>query len=120
MAWAGGRIQTQLWAVHGNPGTDKIRKMRELGVHQVLQISSLPFVPNQEVLVGSESLDALRESPDKIIGFARRSLAGDCLHETEHVLGAMVGLTHQKMNLFLVRFPLGGILSHAEKQAPAI
>jgi hypothetical protein len=43
---SGRRVQTQLRAVHSQPGPDKIRKMRELGAHQLIDIDSLPLVPD--------------------------------------------------------------------------
>src|SRR5579871_1597792 len=42
-------------------------------------------------------------------------MAGDCLHETEHVLGAMVGLTHEKIDLLLSTFARGNVLHHADE-----
>jgi hypothetical protein len=106
----GSRIQAQLWAVDIDPRTNKIRKVRELGAHQIFDIDSLPLVPDQQILIGRERLNALGEAPDKVFGVTSRGLAGDCLHKAEHVLGAMIDLTHQKMNLLLVSFPLGDIL----------
>src|SRR5262249_9796380 len=50
----------------------------------------------------------------------RRGLAGDCQHKTQHVLGAMIHLTHKKVNLLLVSLPLGHILGDANKQASSI
>ena len=70
-----GCVQMQLRTVHGDPRPDKIRKMREVSAYQVLQIGSLPLVPTQQVLVGGERLDALRESPDKVLNITSRDLA---------------------------------------------
>ncbi len=105
----------QLRTVHGDPRPDKVREMREVSAYQVLQIGSLPLVPTQQVLVGGERLDALRESPDKALNIASRGLAGDCLHETEQVLDAMVGLTHQKMKLLLGTLARGNVLNHSHE-----
>src|SRR5207245_4004254 len=77
-------------------------------------------VPDQQVLDGRERLDALSKAPDKVFRFKTRSLAGDCLHEAEQILEAMVGLTHEEANLLLVSFSLGHILGHANKQALSI
>jgi hypothetical protein len=37
------------------------------------------------------------------------------LHKTEHVLGAMIDLVHQKENLVFVGFPIGHIGSTLER-----
>jgi hypothetical protein len=87
-------IQTHLRAVRSDPRPQKVRKMRELGAHQILDINALPLVPDQQVLIGRERLNALSEALDKILRLTSRGLAGDCLHDTEHVLGAMTDLTH--------------------------
>jgi hypothetical protein len=55
----GGRIQTQLRAVDIDPRASKIRKVCELGTHQILDINSLPLVPDQQVLIGRERLNSL-------------------------------------------------------------
>src|SRR5712671_7390589 len=85
--------------MHGDPGTDQVGEMGELGAHQVLRLNSLPLVADQKVLIGCERLDALSKAPDKVFRLTGRGLAGDGLHETEHVLGAMADLAHQKTNL---------------------
>jgi len=65
-------------------------------------------------------LDAVSEALDKIFGLTSRGLASDCLHQTEHVLGAMIDLAHQKLYLLLVSFLIGHILSNASKQTSSI
>jgi hypothetical protein len=80
--------------VYRDPGPHKIGKIGELGAHQILDVNSLPLVPDQQVLIGRKRLDALSEALDKIFRLTSRGLAGDCLHETEHVPGAMTDLTH--------------------------
>jgi len=60
----------------------------------VLDINALPLVPDQQVLIGRERLNPLSEVPNKVFRSTSRGLAGDCLHETEHVLGAMIDLAH--------------------------
>src|SRR5262249_24958470 len=97
-----GRVQAYRRAVHRDPGPHKISKMGELGAHQILDINSLPLVPDRQVLIGRKCLDAVSEALDKTFRVTRRGLASDCMHESEHVLGAMIDLTHQKLNLLLV------------------
>jgi hypothetical protein len=55
-------------------------------------------------LIGGKRLKTFSEPPDKVFGLTSRGLSGHCLHETEHVLGAMIDLTHQKANLLLDPF----------------
>ena len=57
----------------------------------------------------------MRSLKDKVIGFTSGDLAGDCLHETEHVLGAMVGLSHQKLKLLLGTSSFGNVLNHNDE-----
>src|SRR5258706_13574091 len=94
--------------------------MGELGAHEILDINSLPLALDQQVLIGGKCLDALSEALDKIFRVTSRGLAGDCLHETEHILGAMIDLSHQKVNLLLMSFLVGHILSNAKKQTSSI
>ncbi len=113
-------IQTHSGAVDSDPGPDTIRKVRELGTHKIVNINSLPLIPDQQVQIGRERLDALSEPPKKIFRLTSRRLAGDCLHEAEHVLRAMTDLAHQKLNLFLVSSSLGDVLGHANEKASSI
>ena len=114
------RVQAYRRAVHRDPGPDKIGKVCELGAHQILDINSLPLVLDQQVLIGRKCLDTVSEALDKIFRPTSRGLAGDCLHETEHVPGAMTDLAHEKVNLLLVSFLIGHILSNASKQTSSI
>jgi hypothetical protein len=57
----------------------------------------VPFVADQHVLIGSERLDALSKAPDEIFRLTSRGLTGYCLHETKHVLGAMIDLAHKQV-----------------------
>jgi hypothetical protein len=90
----GGRVQTQLRAERCDPRSNEIRKVREMGAYQIPGINSLLLVLGQQILIGRKCLDAPSEALDKIFRLMSRSLAGDHLHETEHVPGAMIDLTH--------------------------
>ena len=116
----GCRVQPYRRAMHRDPGPHEIGKMGELGAHQILDINSLPLIPDQQVLIGCKCLDAFSEALDKIFRITSRGLAGDCLHETEHILGAMIDLAHQKAYLLLVSFLVGHILGNASKQTSSI
>jgi hypothetical protein len=85
--------------VQRNPNPDKIRKVRELGANQIRYSNSLPFIPDQQIMIGCERLHAFAEGPDKVFRFTSSRLTSDCLHQTEHVLGSMISLTHQKVNV---------------------
>jgi hypothetical protein len=96
----GGCVKTQIRrAVQRNPNPDKISKLPELGANQIPHSNSLPLVLDQQIMIGCERLDAFSETPDKVFRFTRSRLTGDCLHQTEHVLGAMISLMHQKLNV---------------------
>jgi hypothetical protein len=51
-------FQAQLRAVHSDPRPYKVRKMRELGADQLINIDPLPFITDQQVLIGCERPDA--------------------------------------------------------------
>ena len=94
------RVQMQFRAVHSDPRSQKICKVRELSAHQTVRISSLPFTADQQALGGRECPDALGEN-SKAMGFSSRSLMGDCQHDAKDVFHPMTSLAHQKMNLLL-------------------
>jgi hypothetical protein len=96
-ASGGSCVQSQFRALQRDPGPDNVCKMRELGAHRVFYINSLPLVSDQQVLIGRKRMDALSEAPDKVFRLTSGGLAGDCLHEREHVLGAVIDFTHQKV-----------------------
>jgi hypothetical protein len=54
----------------------------------------------------------LSEAPNKVFRMTSRGLAGSYLYQAKQVLDAMVGLTHQKVNLLLGMFARGNILNH--------
>src|SRR5260370_35617133 len=85
-----GRIQVQPWAVDRDPRADKVGKMCELGAHQLIDIDSLPLVPDEQVLIGCERPDALIKAPDKAFSLRCRGLAGDCRPEREQVLDPLL------------------------------
>jgi hypothetical protein len=66
-------------AADSDARSEKIRKVRELGAHQILDIDSLPFVFDQLVLIGRKRLDALCKAPDKVFRLTSCGLADDCL-----------------------------------------
>jgi hypothetical protein len=62
----GSRVQTQLGAARSDPRPHQVREVRELSAHQVLDIHSVPFIADQQVLIGSQRLDALGEASDEL------------------------------------------------------
>src|SRR5215470_3604121 len=110
----GGRVQAKLGAMHGDTRTNEVGEMRELSVNQVLDINSLPLVPDHQVLIGRKRLDTLSEAPDKVFRLTSRGLAGDCVYETEHILGAMIDLAHQETLPLLAVLAFRNVLHDAD------
>jgi hypothetical protein len=78
-------VQTKFPAMHCDPRTKQIRKVRELDAYEVLQIGSAALVATEQVLVGRERLDALTESTGKVFGITSRGLPGDYLDSSVNV-----------------------------------
>src|SRR5262245_17320343 len=96
--------------------TDKIRKMGELGAHEIMHVDSPPTRPDQKVLIGRDRPDAIGEPVDELLLSVRdRGLAGNDLDKSKEVLAAMIHLTQQEANLFLGTLALGNILYHGDK-----
>ena len=98
MAWAAAAFRRSFGPPTAIRDPTRSAKGRELSTDQILQVDSLPLILHQQVLIGRKCLDALSETPDKVFRLTNRGLAGDYLHEAEHVLGAMIDLTRQKAN----------------------
>src|SRR5215831_207443 len=112
----GGRaVQTQLRAVQADSITDKVRKMGELGTHEVVHVDSPPTRPDQKVLIGGDRLNAIGESVDELFRVRASGLSGNGLDKTEEVLAAMIHLTQQEANLLLGMLALGNVLYHSNK-----
>ena len=48
----GSRAQVQLGAVQGDTRTDEVGEVRELGTNQVRDLDPIPFVSDEQVLIG--------------------------------------------------------------------
>jgi hypothetical protein len=48
----GSRMQTRLGATHGDTRANKIGEARELGANQVLDLDPMPFILDEEILIG--------------------------------------------------------------------
>jgi len=48
----GSRLQAQLWAAYGDTRINEIAEMRELGAGEILDVHTLPFAPDEQVLIG--------------------------------------------------------------------
>ena len=88
--------------------------VRELRVHQFIHVDALPLVVDQQVVIGRERLDPLREAFHEVFGIASRRLAGDGLHDAEQILGAMADLAEQQAQALEA---LKGQLQQYEQQA---
>jgi hypothetical protein len=109
------RIQTQLGAEHDDTRTNKIGEGRKLGASQIIDLDPTPCVPDEEVLIGCKRLDAIRETFDEIFRGSGGGLASDCVHDTEHVLGAMIDLAHEEVLPFLALLSLVDVLDGADE-----
>src|SRR5262249_20571816 len=108
----GGGVQLQLGAAQRNAGIQVVGKVGELGTNQIPQIDSPPRVADQQVLIGGERLQTLGESLDEPLRVVRGGLVRNGLHEREHVLGAMVHLAHQELNLLLGLLAVANVPKH--------
>jgi hypothetical protein len=85
--------------VQRNKTPIKTCKVCELGVNQIRYRNSLPLVSDQQIMISCERLHALSEGRDEVFRFTSSRLTSDWPRETEHGVGAMVSLMHQKMNV---------------------
>src|SRR5262249_21427473 len=116
----GSRAQAQLGAVQGDTRTDEVGKVRELGTNQVLDLHTIPFVADEQVLIGSKRLDALGEALDEVFRTSGDSLVGNRVDDAEHILGPMIDLAHEEMLLLLALLAFGDVLNRtAEAHGPA-
>jgi len=88
--------------------------MRELGAGQVLDVHTAPLTPYQQVLISRKRLDPLGEALDEIFGIFSGGLVSDRVHNAEHVLGAVIDLTHQKVHLLLALLAFGNVRNGAD------
>src|SRR5260370_11953612 len=95
--------------------------MGELGANQVFDLDPIPFVADEQVLIGRKRLDALGEALDEIFGISGGGLVSDRVDNAEHVLGAMIDFAHEEVFLFLALLAFGDVLNRpAEAHDPAL
>jgi hypothetical protein len=82
----GSGVQKQFRSVKIDPSCDRVRKMPELTLHQILHINST-LVPNQQVLIGRKRPDKLADAANQVLRVTRGGLASNHPYETENVLG---------------------------------
>src|SRR5262249_41769923 len=87
--------------------------MRELSAGEVRDLDSIPFIADEQVLIGGKRLDALGEALDEIFGISGGGLVSDRVDDAEHVLGAMIDFAHEEVLLFLALLAFGDVLSGA-------
>src|SRR6267142_2833169 len=93
--------QAKLGPFDGNTGSNRVRKVSELRMHEGLEIDPLPFVLDKQVEIDGERLYSLSELFQKIARTRRRGLAGNCQNDSKHVLRPMVDLEHEQAHLLL-------------------
>src|SRR6266478_1651454 len=117
----GSRVQAKLRAVHGDTRANEIGEVRELGANQVRDLHPIPFVADEQVLIGGKRLDTFREPLDETFGISGGGLVSDRVDDAEHVLGAMIDFAHEEVLLFLALLALGDVLDGAaETHGPAL
>src|SRR4029077_9313408 len=99
---------------HGDTRINKIGEVRELSANQVFDVDPIPFIADEQVLIGGKRLNALGEALDKIFGVFARGLASDCVHDAKDVLGAMTDFAHEEMHLFLASFAFCDVRNSAD------
>ena len=78
--------------------------MGELGLDEVGHLDALPLVLDQQILAGGEPVDAVGQSRREGCRVAIfRGLLGNGLHHGEKVLGAMIDLGHEQLDVLLGR-----------------
>src|SRR5215470_6180107 len=109
----GSRIKAQPGTSHDDTRTNEVGEMRELSAGEVGDLDSIPFIADEQVLIGGKRLDALGEARDEIFGTSGGGLMSDRVHNAEHVLGAMIDLAHQEVLLLLAFLAFGNVLNGA-------
>src|SRR5260370_1427951 len=100
-------------AGHGDTRANEIGEMRELGANQVRDLDPIPFVADEQVLIGRKRLDALGEALDEIFGISGGGLVSDGVDDAEHILGAMIDFAHEQVFLFFTLLAFGDVLCAA-------
>ena len=95
--------------VQFDPRADQVLEMGELGVDQLLDRHAFPFVLDEQVLGRSQRLDPLLEAADEFLRVRCQRLPRHRQHDRENVLGAVVHLVHQQLDLLLVELALGDV-----------
>src|SRR5258708_17325940 len=94
--------------------------MRELSAGQVRDLDPIPFIADEQILIGRKRLDALGEGVNEIFGTSGGGLMSNRVNDAEHVLGAMIDLAHEEVLVLLALFAFGNVLDGAaEAHGPA-
>ena len=99
----------KLWPLQGDPLADQVFEMRELGADEIGQIHPAPFALHEQVLARRQRLDALAKALDELLRPRRDGAAGERVHEGQQVLGAVVDLAHEEMDLLLIALALAHV-----------
>jgi hypothetical protein len=98
----------------GNTRPNAIGERGELSVNQVLDVDTIPFVADEQVLIGRKRLDAVGEALDEIFGISGGRLVSNRVHDAEHVLGAMIDFAHKEVHLLLALLAFGNVPNGAD------
>ena len=85
--------------------------MSELGFDERARIHAPPFVPDEEVVACGKRRDALVEASfEEFWVYLASGLPNDRLYHREQVLGPVIDLAHQEMQMLFVGFALGDVV----------
>src|SRR3979411_3273808 len=77
--------EPKLGTLDGNTGSNRVRKVSKLCMHEGLEIDPLPFVLYEQVEIDGQRLNPLRELAQKVARTCRRGLAGNRQDDAEHI-----------------------------------
>src|SRR5215467_8962388 len=96
--------QSERRTVEFYPVTDEILEVRELDSNEVSNFDASPLALHEQVLARSQGLHPFREACHELLGACNGCLPGDRLNDAQNVLGTMVHLVQELLDVLF--FPL--------------
>src|SRR5258708_17456486 len=85
----------------------EVAEVRKLRPRQLMEICSLPFISDEDVMTRSQRLDTRLEPGKEVIRPGVDGLLRNRLHKREQVLGAMIDFTQEKVDMLLMLLAFG-------------